>query len=70
MNHFNIRLTAQEMDYIANVLTQRPWVEVNVLLANLKQQIEQAQKEAAEDISMQRINQVVDHHMTGNGGTG
>ena len=44
MNHFDIRLTTQELDYIANTLSQRPWAEVNTLLTNLKGQIDYQQK--------------------------
>lgn len=47
MNHFDIRLTAQELDYLANTLAQRPWQEVHALLANIKQQIDYQQKVAA-----------------------
>ncbi len=44
MNHFDIRLTTQELDYIANLLAQQPWAQVNALLSNIKGQIDMAQK--------------------------
>lgn len=47
MTHFDIRLTTQELDYLANTLAQRPWGEVNQLLANIKGQIDTQQKLAA-----------------------
>lgn len=34
----NLRLKPQELDYIMQVLQQRPWVEVNGLIQNLVQQ--------------------------------
>jgi hypothetical protein len=46
MNQFSLRLTGPEVDQIANVLAKQPWMEVHALLANIKQQIEQAQKVA------------------------
>lgn len=36
----NLRLEPNEMDYIANLLARQPWMEVNALLVNLKQQVE------------------------------
>ena len=44
IQHFDIRLTTQELDYIANILAQQPWAQVNTLLANIKGQIDMAQK--------------------------
>ena len=49
MNHFDIRLTAQELDYVANALAQRPWQEVNNLLSNIKEQISMQQNIAASE---------------------
>lgn len=48
IQHFDIRFTPAELDYIANVLMDRPHREVAVLLANIKSQVEYAQKAAAE----------------------
>ena len=45
--NFNVRLTDKELDYVANVLAQRPWQEVNVLLENIKGQVDMQQKLAA-----------------------
>jgi hypothetical protein len=57
MNKIDIQLTPQEMDYIANCLAQRPWAEVNALLANLKGQIDYQQKvEAEERVGMTQPN--------------
>jgi hypothetical protein len=47
MNQFTLRFTAQEVDQIANILAQRPFVEVHALLANIKQQVDQAQQIAS-----------------------
>ena len=44
MNKFTIEFTAQELDYIANVLAQRPWGEVQALLANIRDQIAAQQR--------------------------
>jgi hypothetical protein len=44
VNQFTLRFTAQEVDQIANILAQRPFVEVHALLANIKQQVDQAQQ--------------------------
>jgi hypothetical protein len=46
MNHFDIRLTPQELDFIANMLAQQPWAQVNALLTNIKSQIDYQQKAA------------------------
>jgi hypothetical protein len=48
MNQFTLHFTAQEVDQIANVLAQRPWIEVQALLANIKQQVDQARQAAAQ----------------------
>ena len=57
INHFDIRLTPQELDLIANVLAQRPWQEVNALLSNLKAQVDMAQKQNADPhVGVQQIN--------------
>lgn len=44
MNHFDLRLTPQELDKIANLLSQQPWFQVNDLLVNIKAQIDYQQK--------------------------
>ncbi len=41
--NFTITLAAHELDIVANALAQRPWAEVNALLANIKGQIDQQQ---------------------------
>ena len=51
INHFDIRLTPQELDYIANTLAQRPWHEVNAILTNIKAQIDFQQKAAQEPLT-------------------
>lgn len=57
MNYFDIRLTPQELDYVANTLAARPWSEVNALLTNIKQQIDLQQKQAADaHTGVQQIN--------------
>lgn len=38
-----IEFTAQELDYIANLLMTRPWGEVNGLLANIRRQVDAQQ---------------------------
>lgn len=38
-----LKLTDKEMDYIAQVLAQRPWGEVDALMENIKQQVTQQQ---------------------------
>lgn len=48
VQHFDIRLAPQELDLIANILAQRPWHEVNAILASIKAQIDFQQKVAAE----------------------
>ena len=45
-NYFDIRLTAQELDIVANALAQGPWNVVNALLINIKAQVEAQQREA------------------------
>jgi hypothetical protein len=50
LNHFDIRLTPQELDYIAGVLMDRPHREVAVLLSNIKNQIDYQQKAASEPV--------------------
>ena len=37
--NFVISLTDKEVDYLATVLSQRPWAEVNALLANIGNQL-------------------------------
>ena len=44
--NFTITLAAHELDLVANALAQRPWAEVNTLLANIKGQIDQQQTSA------------------------
>lgn len=34
-----LRLTPQQMDYVANVLAQRPWAEANALMVEIQQQV-------------------------------
>ena len=46
IQHFDIRLTPQELDVVANALTQAPWHVVNGLLNNIKAQVDQQQREA------------------------
>ena len=46
MNHFDIRLTTQELDIVANALSNAPWGVVNALLINIKAQVEAQQREA------------------------
>jgi hypothetical protein len=41
-----LKLSSKEMDYIGNLLGERPFKEVAPLIANLQQQIQQQQKEA------------------------
>ena len=45
MNKISLEFTPQELDYIANVLAERPWKEANGLLTNIQQQVQQQQKE-------------------------
>lgn len=51
LQHFDIRLTPQELDQIANLLAQQPWHQVNALLGNIKAQVDYQQKAAAEPMS-------------------
>ena len=44
---FTLHLEEQELDYIAKVLTQRPYGEVAALFAKMQAQINQQQKAAA-----------------------
>lgn len=39
----HLTFTAQRLDYIANVLAQRPWSEVNAILQDIQQQIARQQ---------------------------
>lgn len=50
IQHFDIRLTPQELDFIANILAQQPWAQVNALLSNIKAQVDYQQKAAAEPV--------------------
>lgn len=40
----HLTFTPQRLDYIANVLGQRPWAEVAPILADIQQQIAQQQQ--------------------------
>lgn len=50
VQHFDIRLTPQELDIVANALTNQPWGQVNALLLNIKAQVEYQQKAAMEPV--------------------
>lgn len=39
MNKLTLEFTPQELDYIANVLADRPWKEANALMVNIQQQV-------------------------------
>ena len=57
LNHFDIRLTPQELDQIANLLAQQPWHQVNALLGNIKAQVDYQQKAAQEPLTGPRGNE-------------
>ena len=38
-----LEFTPQELDYIANVLAERPWKETNALMVNIQNQIQAQQ---------------------------
>ena len=44
MDLITLQLTPQQMDYIAQVLAQRPWHEVNPLLVAIQTQITRQQQ--------------------------
>lgn len=50
INHFDIRLTPQELDIVANALANMPWGQVNALLSNIKAQVDYQQKLANEPV--------------------
>ena len=35
-----IQFTPEELDYVAKVLAQRPWAEVNQVLMNIQRQVQ------------------------------
>jgi hypothetical protein len=39
----NIEFTDAQLDYVARVLSQRPWAEVNDLLVSIRQQVDMQQ---------------------------
>ena len=43
MNKISLEFTPQELDYIANVLAERPWKEANTLLSNIQNQVQAQQ---------------------------
>jgi hypothetical protein len=43
MNKLTLELTPQELDYIANVLAERPWKETNALMVNIQNQVQTQQ---------------------------
>lgn len=44
LNHFDIRLTPQELDIVANALAEAPWKFANPVLTNIKSQVDMQQK--------------------------
>jgi hypothetical protein len=50
MNKISLEFTPQELDYIANVLAERPWKEANGLLSNIQQQVQSQQQQEKQDV--------------------
>lgn len=48
-NELTLRFDPKTLDYIANVLGQRPWAEANPVLVNITQQV-QAQQQRSQPI--------------------
>ena len=46
MNTLKLELHPQEVEYIANILGQRPWTEVQLLMTKLQQQVAPQMKAA------------------------
>lgn len=44
MDRIMLALTAQQLDYIATVLAQRPWHEANPLMVEIQAQVAQQQQ--------------------------
>lgn len=38
-----LTFTPQELDYVVQVLAQRPWAEVHLLIENIQQQVKEQQ---------------------------
>ena len=47
----NLNLDPQQIEYVHNVLAERPWKEVVVLMANIGQQVAQQQQAAQQPVT-------------------
>ena len=51
---FDVTLTEQEINYLLNILGERPWAEANAMvvkLATIRKEVEEAKKGAKTDTS-------------------